>query len=852
MKNFYIFLIGISFCGFAQIPNGYYSTINTQEGAALKTALYNIIKTKSVPSYDGLYTAFQTTDRKANGKVWDMYSDIPGGTPPYEYSYGSGNCGSYKDEGDCYNREHSFPQSWFNSASPMKSDVFHLYPTDGKVNGIRSNFPFGEVGSATTTTRNGSKLGGSKSPGYTGTVFEPLDEYKGDFARTYFYMATAYENLIGGWVNNGNAGNVLDGSSFPVYDVWFLNVLAKWHNQDPVSAKEIARNNAVYGVQNNRNPFIDNPQWAGKIWGFATSSSTGVNTTIGVNTSPGVNTTIGINTTTGPLFQTILAQDFAGCPTLQFGWQIVTITGLSWRCSTFGGGQMEANGRISATSTAPGGEGWLISPNLNLATATGTTILEFSNKSKFIDSGLPHPQMKVFYSTNYNGTNAATATWTPLDGVSLAGANTTTTTEMTANSSTTLTGFNQSSIYFGFKYNSSASNNNAVRWIVDNIIFKTEITPPPATLSGYELNIFNDPIELSPATNTALAMSFMATKLTGNPTLTAENGILISLNSATGFGSSIALTATNGSIGLTNIYVKVPNPFTTAVLNGNITISGGGLATEIKPISLIYADAPPVGTDINLFFSEYVEVTSGSSKFLEIYNPNTFAVDLATNGFKTARYGNGATALSDETLLTGTIAPGGVYLVTNANGVIAGINHNQLGLYFFNGNDAVVLLQNNTVVDIIGQKGFDPGVAWVGGSVSTANQTLRRKASVCTGRKNENDTFDPNLEWETVGVDVFSGLGSHTATCTTGFDSNQAIHPSINMYPNPAQNEVIFDGLLPHSNISFFDVLGNEVLKYSTKNSYETINLSNFKAGLYYISIDTELKSQKLKLVIVK
>ncbi|GAB4128260.1 MAG: hypothetical protein OHK0045_15240 [Raineya sp.] len=264
------FFVAISY---AQPPSGYYATA-TGTGYTLKTQLYNIIKNHTVIPYGSLYSCFQgtyngnATDKKPNGKVWDMYSDIPSGTPPYEYNW-SQTCGTYNAEGQCFNREHSFPQSWFNSQSPMQSDLFHIYPTDGYVNNKRSNFPFGTVAAPTWTSQNGSKLGPCSFAGYTGTVFEPRDEYKGDFARSYFYMATRYENLIAGWQNNGNADNVLNGTSTQVFDTWQLNLLYQWHIQDPVSAKEIARNNAVYTIQGNRNPFIDHPEWVAVIWGFA-------------------------------------------------------------------------------------------------------------------------------------------------------------------------------------------------------------------------------------------------------------------------------------------------------------------------------------------------------------------------------------------------------------------------------------------------------------------------------------------------------------------------------------------------------------------------------------------------------
>lgn len=245
----------------------YYSSTIDLSGAELKTALYNKISGHSVISYSGLWNTYSSTDNFYTGKVWDIYSTNICGITPYNYSFGTNQCGNYSKESDCYNREHSFPQSWFGSASPMVSDMFHIYPTDGKVNGERNNYPYGEVSSATFTSLQGGKLGTNTFPGYSGTVFEPIDEYKGDLARTYFYMATRYENLIAGWQNNGNANEILAGNSFPVYDQWVIDLMVKWHNQDPISLKEINRNNAIYGYQQNRNPYIDSPQFVQRIWG---------------------------------------------------------------------------------------------------------------------------------------------------------------------------------------------------------------------------------------------------------------------------------------------------------------------------------------------------------------------------------------------------------------------------------------------------------------------------------------------------------------------------------------------------------------------------------------------------------
>jgi endonuclease I len=245
-----------------QIPPGYYDPAIGKTGTDLQEALHNIIKDHTSIAYAAIPVYFSSTDAKPGDVVWDMYSDIPGGTPPYVYHYNMGQeCGNYNSEGDCYNREHSWPQSWFNEALPMKSDLFHIYPTDGWVNGKRNNYPYGTVSNPGWTSLNGCKLGNCTWPGYTGTVFEPLDEYKGDFARTYFYMSTRYYTEDSGW----NATDMTDKSQLKP---WALQMMLHWSTADPVSDKETNRNNAVYAIQHNRNPYIDHPEYATLVWGF--------------------------------------------------------------------------------------------------------------------------------------------------------------------------------------------------------------------------------------------------------------------------------------------------------------------------------------------------------------------------------------------------------------------------------------------------------------------------------------------------------------------------------------------------------------------------------------------------------
>jgi endonuclease I/chitodextrinase len=264
LKLLFISLL-FSIISYAQIPTGYYSSaIGT--GYNLKTNLYNIIKGHTDRGYDGLYVTYQTSDRdyyyENDATVLDMYSENPIGIDPYNYSAGiTQRCVNYSVEGDCYNREHIIPQSVFNKSAPMVSDAHFITPTDGKVNGLRSNFPHGIVALASITTLNGSKLGSSGVYGYSGTVFQPIDEFKGDIARMYFYFATRYENTVSSY-----NFDMFNKTSNQVFTNDFLNMLLNWHAQDPVNAREIDRNNAIYSRQNNRNPYIDHPEYVQLIW----------------------------------------------------------------------------------------------------------------------------------------------------------------------------------------------------------------------------------------------------------------------------------------------------------------------------------------------------------------------------------------------------------------------------------------------------------------------------------------------------------------------------------------------------------------------------------------------------------
>lgn len=261
-----------SFSAFAQ-PAGYYDPALGLNGQSLRAALSTIIRPHTELSYTpGLWNAYYTTDKKPNGKVWDMYSDRPGGTPAYEYSLGGDQCGSVSPtaENVCYNREHTWPQSKFSSEPPMQTDLFIVYPSDYFVNFSRGDRPYGKVGSATQTFTNGGRIGSNVYPGApSASCYEPIDSFKGDLARTYFYVSTCYRNDSMKFISWEMATLVSLKS-------WSAQMLLEWHHSDPVSNKEIDRNNAVFALQGNRNPFIDRPLFADCIWGTSDCSATAV------------------------------------------------------------------------------------------------------------------------------------------------------------------------------------------------------------------------------------------------------------------------------------------------------------------------------------------------------------------------------------------------------------------------------------------------------------------------------------------------------------------------------------------------------------------------------------------------
>jgi len=254
MKRFVLLLAVISaVTASAEVPMAYYRGLDGKSESELKTAAYNIIRNLTpISDYYDLPDYFEVTDVYPNSRRWwDMYSDIPLYAP------------SFKG----LNREHSLPKSWWGGLTNVQAytDLNHLYPSESAANMAKSNYPLGMVDRTSPTKfNNGVTTVGypvAGQGGGAGYVFEPDDEYKGDFARTYFYMATCYQDYT--WKYK----YMLVNGTYPTLNQWSVDLLLKWHREDQVSQKEIDRNEAVYKFQNNRNPFIDFPELAEYIWG---------------------------------------------------------------------------------------------------------------------------------------------------------------------------------------------------------------------------------------------------------------------------------------------------------------------------------------------------------------------------------------------------------------------------------------------------------------------------------------------------------------------------------------------------------------------------------------------------------
>ena len=263
----------------AAAPSNYYSSITSNmKGDTLKEALYNIIKNHDKQSYDGLEVAMKVTDRDYNlspiGTDDDdpymhlLYADYNGSkSTAQKWSKSQGSYGTTEQGKYVWNKEHIWAKSnGFDTKSlPAYSDLHHLRASDWKCNNTRSNYPFGNVSSHTTSNASYDWTGNRRTDNYLSNgVFEPRDSDKGDVARALFYMATRYYSGDGSGGTHLSLTNGTDSSG----GKWgYLDTLLAWHEADPVDEFEAHRNDLIYEqFQHNRNPYIDHPEYARAVF----------------------------------------------------------------------------------------------------------------------------------------------------------------------------------------------------------------------------------------------------------------------------------------------------------------------------------------------------------------------------------------------------------------------------------------------------------------------------------------------------------------------------------------------------------------------------------------------------------
>jgi endonuclease I len=355
---------------FANVPLNYYSSLKGLKKDALKTAVYNIIKNATVLSYGSgagkTWEGFYSTDRRTDNSAVDRYSnDVRYFT--YEGAVVSG-----------MNIEHSFPKSWWGGTENQSyCDLYNLMPCESTINSSKSNYPMGAVTKVTTT--NGCTKIGTGNNNYM--LWEPADKWKGDFARGYMYMATAYQNLT--WTGS-QALEILSQGDYPTLQQWAYSLYIKWAKADAPDSVEIARNEVVNKIQGNRNPFVDFPNLMEYIWGDSTDAAFNPETTV----KSGTVTSGPVTPTETKKYSANFTSESGECTT-----EVTTpsASGVSiWtRSNSYGWTATAYKNNTNYESDAS-----LVTPEIDLADCSDAT-LTFVHAANYFSSVAPSAQLQV-------------------------------------------------------------------------------------------------------------------------------------------------------------------------------------------------------------------------------------------------------------------------------------------------------------------------------------------------------------------------------------------------------------------------------------------------------------------------
>lgn len=436
----------------ATIPPGYYDRADGKKKAELKNAMHAIIADAEVLDYGSgsgaTWSGFYETDRMANNQVRDRYSN--------DVFYFSGYAGSVPSG---MNIEHAFPKSWWGgSKTQAYKDIHHLMPCETKINSSKSNYPMGKV--TTVKTTNGCTMVGT-GPGANGKsiqLWEPADKWKGDFARVYFYMATCYQNYT--WTGE-QALNTLEKNTWPTLQPWAYRLFLQWCKDDPVDAIERERNEAVYAIQGNRNPFVDYPYLAEYIWGDSIDYAFSVDgaATGDIEPKPDEPGEGDIIT----LLSESFAQNIGTFETVHYDGSYSTMWAIntSYKC-------VMAN----AYSKGKTADDWLVSPEIDLS-GCQTAQLTFEHAAGYHKSSSVKNLFQVMVAEDYVGVPSA-ADWTVLSPT-YPGSASSGFTAFVSSGEVDLTAFVGKKITLAFRYQATAS--ACYAWEVKNVKVEGETLP---------------------------------------------------------------------------------------------------------------------------------------------------------------------------------------------------------------------------------------------------------------------------------------------------------------------------------------------------------------------------------------
>ncbi|WP_426490963.1 endonuclease [Hymenobacter sp. 102] len=663
------------------------------------------------------------------------------------------------------NCEHTVPQSWFDEAVRMRSDIHHLFPTYDTWNSDRGSDPFAEIPDAQTQkwmrgTSSQATIPTSNIDEYsedTNSQFEPREDHKGNLARAIFYFYTMHQ------------GQKFDPGKDVITAAADLNTLYQWHMADPVDARETERNRRTAKSQGNFNPYITYPDLVARAWGFQVlpTFSFSAATASSAEGSTGTSTyTATVNVTPVP----------TSALTVQVALDAANSTAISGSDFAFPSPQ--------TLTFAAGQSSQTVTVTINGDTqpeADETVVLTLSNPSSGGAVGGPAAQELTI--TNDDG---------PAPTIRFA----------------TGTG---------------------------------SVTEDNTGSSTYTVNV-----TLSGSAPTA-AVTIPVTVSTSGTTATSPADYTLTTTSVT-FAAGQASQTVPVSVLVVGDAQPEPNETVRLVLGAPTT--GGAVlgAPSAHVLTITNDDQAPAGSPCtDLFFSEYVEGSASNTKAIEIYNPSPAPINLT--GIEVRLFGNGSTSPSSTQALTGTIAPGDVYVIANSgvvSPIVAAQADVQSNVGFFNGDDAILLLDGTDTLDIIGVIGQQPSGGWqLPGGGTTTNATLVRKATVNAGQKRWSLAAG---EWQFVGTDVYSGVGSHTSGCITTATTKAApLNFGIEVFPNPATGSV--QVRLPElrgrheAAISLFNALGQEVFHHTQSVSAldaGSIPVQTLSNGLYTVRVTVD------------